>query len=63
MGATFSDQRLTKDAPPQQGCTTPAAAPANPTFSPVDGTIYLWFNAAVAGNEHITNEWIQPNGR
>ena len=60
-GATLSNQRLTKDAPPQQGCVTPN--PVTTFIAPSDGTAYLWFDATVTTSDHITNQWIQPDGQ
>lgn len=55
----FSNQEVTTTAPPASGCSTP---PALTSFLTTDGTVYLYFNATVSGSDHITADWLAPNG-
>jgi len=56
---TFSNQEVTKTAPPASGCSTP---PAVTSFLTTDGIVYLYFTATVSGSDHITSDWLAPNG-
>lgn len=58
--ASFSNQRVTRSAPPASGCTTPEAADS---FLTSEQRVYLWFNAAVTTDDQLSNQWIQPNGQ
>ncbi|HZT29375.1 MAG TPA: peptidoglycan DD-metalloendopeptidase family protein [Bryobacteraceae bacterium] len=54
-----ANQRVTKQAPPQSGCVLP---PAESTFVPSDGTVYLYFEATESNSDYVTNDWVAPDG-
>jgi hypothetical protein len=58
--ASFSNQRVTRAAPPASGCVTPEAADSLLTS---DQWVYLWFTAAVSTDDQLSNQWVQPNGQ
>src|ERR1039457_5515790 len=58
--ASFSNQRVTRAAPPASGCVTPEAVDSLLTS---DQWVYLWFTAAVSTDDQLSNQWVQPNGQ
>lgn len=58
FGAGVSIQRVTTTAPPFSGCVVP---PAVSSFV-ISDTVHLYFSAAVTANDHLTSDWLAPNG-
>jgi uncharacterized protein (TIGR03437 family) len=56
---TYSNQRVTTQAPPQSGCVIP---PAFTSFKTSDKTVYLYFDAAVSASDALSADWLTPDG-
>ena len=56
---SYSDQRVTAQAPPAAGCVLP---PATSAFATTNGTVYLYFAATVAATDLLSNDWLAPDG-
>ena len=57
-GASFSNQRVTTQAPPASGCG--AVPPSVNVFFPTDSTVYLFFDATVTTSDTLTSDWLPP---
>jgi hypothetical protein len=56
--ATFSDQRVTTQAPPASICSLPPAATSLLTSQ---GKVYLYFDATEATSDSLYNDWLAPD--
>jgi len=59
FGASFSNQRVTKEVPPASGCVLPTA---QTSFSVADGFVFLYFTAMVTLKDSLTDDWLAPDG-
>ena len=57
--ATFSNQRVTTQAPPSSGCILPTAVTS---FTTTDATAYLYFNGTTSATDLISYNWLAPDG-
>ena len=58
-GVSYSNQRVTTQAPSASACTVP---PAVSSFLTTENTVYLYFNAAITTSDSLTNNWLAPDG-
>jgi len=57
--ASYSNQRVTTQAPPSSGCVLPAS---DTSFAVTDGAVYLYFTAATTTSDLLSNDWLAPDG-
>jgi uncharacterized protein (TIGR03437 family) len=56
---SFTNQRVTTQAPPPSGCTLPSAVTF---FVTTDNTVYLYFSATTTASDLLQNDWLAPDG-
>ncbi|MEP7353551.1 MAG: RHS repeat-associated core domain-containing protein [Acidobacteriota bacterium] len=57
-GITYTGQEVSK-VDPANTCSNP---PSATSFLTTDPTVYLYFNAATTTDDHLTHDWLAPNG-
>ena len=56
---SYTDQRVSTQAPPVTGCVVP---PAVTSFLTTQNTVYLFFEATTTASDALTVQWIAPGG-